>query len=641
MTGSILFDAIVFLAGAIICVYIAKRLGLSSVIGYLLAGVLIGPYVLGFIGQEGEDILHFAEFGVVVMLFLIGLEIEPKNFWNMRKTIIGMGGLQVGATMLLTYFLFIFLGYDWKVSLVIAMAVALSSTAIALQTIKEKGMMDTTYGASSFSILLFQDIIVIFMLGVLPLLSTATTVATGDGHGASGNLLDSLPIGFQTLAIILSVVLIIVAGKFLIVPMLRKVAKTGVRELLIASALLIVFSISFLMEYVGLSPALGAFLGGVVLSNSEFKHELESTLEPFKNLLLGLFFMAVGASINFIVIAKNPLTIGGILIAIVVLKAIVLFITGWIFKLKLDQKLLLTFSLSQIGEFAFVLLSFAFSLQLLEQDQMDMMLVITALTMSLTPITGMINERFILPRIGTKESIKRPMDHIAKSQNVILVGFGHFGSTIGRFLRSHGVEATILDQDSNRVDFLRKMGFEVYYGDATRIDLLESAGIAQAKILICAIDNPIVNQQIAKLVREKYPHVELMIRARNRDDAYDLLNLGMENIYRESLDTSLSMASDVLNKLGFRKYTLNRQVQNFIKYDEAILRRLAKEPKRGTDSYIFVARQELEKQERYLNEDFNRGIVAYDNHWDSEHIRKTLEEQQDHSDDVSDTNSPS
>ena len=191
------------------------------------------------------------------------------------------------------------------------------------------------------------------------------------------------------------------------------------------------------------------------------------------------------------------------------------------------------------------------------------------------------------------------------------------------------------------MDFLRKMGFEVYYGDATRIDLLESAGIAQAKILICAIDNPIVNQQIAKLVREKYPHVELMIRARNRDDAYDLLNLGMENIYRESLDTSLSMASDVLNKLGFRKYTLNRQVQNFIKYDEAILRRLAKEPKRGTDSYIFVARQELEKQERYLNEDFNRGIVAYDNHWDSEHIRKTLEEQQDHSDEVSDTNSPS
>ncbi|MCL4121336.1 UNVERIFIED_CONTAM: hypothetical protein GTU68_004684 [Idotea baltica] len=611
MTGSILFEAIVFLAGAIICVSIAKRLGLSSVIGYLFAGVLIGPYVLGFIGNEGEDILHFAEFGVVMMLFLIGLEIEPKNFWNMRKTILGMGGIQVGGTMLLSYLLFAFLGFDWKVALVISMAVALSSTAIAMQTIKEKGLMATTFGTSSFSILLFQDIIVILMLGFIPLLSNVTEDITAKNSG------------FQTLAIILSVALIIVAGRYLIVPMLRKVAKTGVRELLIAAALLIVFGISFLMEYVGISPALGAFLGGVVLSNSEFKHELESTLEPFKNLLLGLFFMAVGASINFIVIANSPLTIGGILIAIIVLKAIVLFITGHIFKLKLDQKLLLTFSLAQIGEFAFVLLSFAFGLNILEQEQMDMMLVITALSMSLTPIISMINERLILPNIGTKESVKRPMDHIAKSQKIILVGFGHFGSTIGRFLRSHGVEATILDHNSNRVDFLRQMGFEVYYGDATRLDLLESAGIAEAKIVICATNKISVSKAISKIIKEKYPHVELMIRTKNRYDAYELLNLGHENIYRESLETSLVLAKDVLSKMGFRKYTLNRQVQNFIKYDEDSLRRLAAAPKLD-DDYIFKARKELEQQEKFLNEDFKRGVVDFDNHWDSEHIRKAL-----------------
>lgn len=626
MTGSLLFDAIVFLTGAIICVSIAKRLGLSSVLGYLMAGVLIGPYVLGFIGEEGEDILHFAEFGVVVMLFLIGLEIEPKNFWNMRKTIAGMGGLQVGGTMVLSFLLFIALGFEWKVSLVISMAVALSSTAIAMQTIKEKGLMDTTFGTSAFSILLFQDIIVIFMLGAIPLLSNSDSTAGTDNPEATGNLLNGLPLGYQTLAIILSVALIIGAGQYLIVPMLRKVAKTGVRELLIASALLIVFSISFLMEYVGLSPALGAFLGGVVLSNSEFKHELESTLEPFKNLLLGLFFIAVGASINFVVIGKIPFTIGGILIAVILLKALVLFITGRVFGLKLDQKLLLTFSLAQIGEFAFVLLSFAFGLNILDQEQMDIMLVITALTMSITPIASIINERLILPRIGTKEYIKRPMDHIAKSQKVILVGFGHFGSTVGRFLRSHGIEATILDQDSNRVDFLRKMGFEVYYGDATRIDLLESAGIAEAKILICAIDNPNITMQVTKLVKEKYPHVELMIRAKNRYDAYDLLNLGIENIYRETLDTSLSLAKDVLSKLGFRKYTLTRQVQNFIKYDEESLRRLASEPKQG-ENYIFKARKELEEQEKLLNEDFKRGVVEYDTHWDSEEIRKTLEKQ--------------
>tara|TARA_R110002049_G_scaffold183679_2_gene351631 strand:- start:5272 stop:7152 length:1881 start_codon:yes stop_codon:yes gene_type:complete len=626
MTGSLLFEAIVFLLGAIICVSIAKRFGLSSVIGYLLAGVIIGPYVLGFIGQEGEDILHFAEFGVVMMLFLIGLEIEPKNFWNMRKTILGMGGLQVAGTMLLSYFLFTLLGFDWKVSLVISMAVALSSTAIALQTIKEKGLMDTTFGNSSFSILLFQDIIVIFMLGFLPLLSNTENTSAANNHSETGNLLDSLPMGFQTLAIILSVVIIIVAGKYLIVPMLRKVAKTDVRELLIASAFLIVFAISFLMEFVGLSPALGAFLGGVVLSNSEFKHELESTLEPFKNLLLGLFFMAVGASINFIVIAKSPLTIGGILLAIIVLKALVLFVVGRVFSLKLDQRLLLTFSLAQIGEFAFVLLSFAFGLNLLNQEQMDMMLVITALSMSITPIISMINERLILPNIGTKESVKRPMDHIAKSQKIILVGFGHFGSTIGRFLRSHGVEATILDQDSNRVDFLRKMGFEVYYGDATRLDLLESAGIAEAKIVICATNKLSVSKAISKIIKDKYPHVELMIRTKNRYDAYELLNLGNENIYRESLDTSLSLAKDVLSKMGFRKYTLNRQVQNFIKYDEESLRRLSSEAK-DEKNYIFKARIELAQQEKFLNEDFKRGVIDYDNHWDSEQIRKALEKQ--------------
>ncbi|WP_431472198.1 cation:proton antiporter [Nonlabens sp. SCSIO 43208] len=624
MTGTLLFEAIVFLAGALICVSIAKRLGLSSVIGYLIAGVIIGPYVLGLIGEEGDDILHFAEFGVVVMLFLIGLEIEPKSFWNMRKSILGMGGIQVTATLVLTYLLFTILGYEWQVALVIAMAVSLSSTAIALQTIKEKGLMETTFGISSFSILLFQDIIVIVMLGALPLLSSQDpSNVSSNGHEAT--LIENLPIGLQTLAILASVVVIVLVGRYLIVPILRKVSKTGVRELLIAAAFLIVFSISYLMEFVGLSPALGAFLGGVVLSTSEFKHELESTLEPFKNLLLGLFFMAVGASINFIVIAESPFTIGGLLVLIITLKAAVLYITGRVFKLKLDQKLLLTLSLAQVGEFAFVLLSFAFQLEILAPEQMDVMLVITALSMSLTPILSLINERVILPKVGTKESIKRPMDHIAKSQKVILVGFGHFGSTVGRFMRSHGVEATILDIDSNRVDFLRKMGFEVYYGDATRQDLLESAGIAQAKMLICAIDNPAVNKEVALLVKEKYPHVELLVRAKNRYEAYELLNLGIENIYRETLDTSLSLASDALHKLGFRKYTLNRQVQNFITYDVESLKRLAKEPKRD-ERYIFKARQELEQQEKLLERDFKRGIVTYDKHWDGEHIRKSLEQ---------------
>ncbi len=622
MTGSILFQAIIFLAGAVICVPLAKRLGLSSVLGYLLAGILIGPYILGFVGEEGEDILHFAEFGVVMMLFLIGLEIEPKDFWKMRKTIIGMGGMQVLLTMIVSYLLFTSIGFNWKVSLVLSMTVALSSTAISLQTLKEKGLMDTTYGASSFSILLFQDIIVIPMLAVIPLLSAVQVASEADDHSnaVQGALLDNLPFGQQAAAIMLSVALVILAGRYVFVPMLRLVSKTRLRELLTASALLIVLAIAFLMELVGLSPALGAFLGGVVLANSEFKHELESDLDPFKGLLLGLFFMAVGASINFVVIGEKPLMITSLVLGVILLKAVVLYGVGAFFRLKTDQRLLLTVGLAQIGEFAFVLLSFAFQLKILSDTQLDIMLVVTALTMALAPIIGILNERLVLPRIGTKQSEKRPIDHIAKTHKVILVGFGHFGSTVGRFLRASGIEATILDNDSSRVDLLRKMGFEVYYGDATRSDLLESAGIQEARVLICAIDNPDIAIPLAGMIRKKYPHVKLMMRSKNRYDAYELLNMGIQDVYRESLETSVKLAGDVLAHLGFRKYTIHRQAQNFIKYDEEALRRLA-ESLKNKEEYIFRVREEIELQEQLLEEDLKRGLIEDDKQWDSELLR--------------------
>ena len=624
MSGSILFQAIIFLAGAIICVPIAKRFGLSSVLGYLIAGILIGPYVLGFVGEEGDDILHFAEFGVVIMLFLIGLEIEPKSFWKMRKSIVGMGRAQLIATLALSYAAFSYYGYDWKVSLVISMAVVLSSTAIVLQTLKEKGLMETNYGTASFSILLFQDIIVIPMLAIIPLLSSkdVSAIDTAGHEGESQTyLLDGLPIGVQGFAVILSVVLVILAGRYLFVPMLRLVAKAKVRELLSASALIIVLGLALVMELVGLSPALGAFLGGVVLATSEFKHELESNLEPFKGLLLGLFFMAVGASINFIIIADNPMMISGIVLGVILLKAVVIFGVAALFRLKMDQRLLLAVGLAQVGEFAFVLLSFAFQLNILDRAQLDMMLVVTAVTMTLAPILGMINERLILPRIGTKESEARTMDHIARSHKTILVGFGHFGSTVGRFLRSHGIEATILDHDSNRVDLLRKMGFEVYYGDATRPDLLESAGIEEAELLISAVDNPDTTLTLVELVREKYPHVKIMARAKGRYDAYELLNMGVQNVYRESLESSVKLASDVLAHMGFRKYSIMRQAQNFIKYDEESLRRMADQPK-DTEEYIFKAREEIQQQEKLLEDDLKRGIIDDDHHWDSAEMRR-------------------
>ena len=604
MSGSILLTVIVFLFSAIVCVPIAKRLGLSSVLGYLIAGILIGPYVLGVIGEEGESIMHFAEFGVVMMLFLVGLEIEPKDFWSMRKTILGMGGIQVFGTMALTFLVLYLLGVSWIVAIVAAMAIALSSTAIALQSIKEKGLMNTTFGTSSFSILLFQDIIVIFMLGALPLICSCGEDAYAEGHTAT-NILDTMPLGLQTVAIILSMIAIVVAGRYIFIPILRVVASTGVRELLVAASLFIVFGLAYLLEMVGLSPALGAFLGGVVLATSEYKHELESTIDPFKGLLLGLFFMSVGASINFIVIGDNPMMIIGLVIGVILIKAIVLYIVGVLFKLKIDQRLLLTFSLAQVGEFAFVLLSFAFTLQMIDSLQLDILLVVTALTMALSPILGMINERLLLPKIGTKESEQKSSDTIDKKHKVILVGFGHFGSTIGRFLRGNGVEATILDQDSNRVDLLRKLGFEVYYGDATRMDLLESAGIAEADILICAIDNPDVTLNLVKKIKDKYPQLKLMVRANNRYDAYDLLNSGINHVYRESLETSVKLACDVLCHIGFDTSIIKSQGEKFIKADEDSLRRLSSKSL-NEEAYIFKAREEIAMQEALLSEDLKK-----------------------------------
>ncbi len=624
MTGNFLFQAVIYLSAAIVCVPIAKRFGLSSVLGYLLAGIIIGPYLLGFIGEEGEDILHFAEFGVVMMLFLIGLEIEPKAFWRMKKTILGMGGSQVLFTVILCFLILSLLGYSWQSSVSIAMALALSSTAIVLQTLKEKNLMDTVYGASSFSILLFQDIIVIPMLAIVPLLGTASG-STSDGHDSGhSSLLDNLPIGLQTVFVLLSVVIVVLAGRYLIVPLLRVVAGTRLRELFSASTLLIVIAIAYLMELVGLSPALGAFLGGVVLATSEFKHELESNLEPFKGLLLGLFFIAVGASINFGMIIDSPVEISLMVLGVIALKGVVLYIVASIFRIKMDQKLLIAVGLAQVGEFAFVLLSFTNQLGILSREQLDLFLVITAISMTLAPLLAIFNERVILPRIGTKESEEKPMDTIDKKNKIILVGFGHFGSTVGRFLRANGVELTILDHDSSRVDLLRKLGFEVYYGDATREDLLESAGAGEADILISAIDDPEATMEMVEVLKRNYPNLKLMVRAKSRVDAYELLNAGVTNIYRESLDTSVRVAEDALHFLGHRKYTTHRQAQNFKKYDEESLRRLANKVL-NSDEYIFRAREEIAQQETLLKEDLKRGnLYDDDTSWDSESMRTRI-----------------
>ncbi|HZH66799.1 MAG TPA: monovalent cation:proton antiporter-2 (CPA2) family protein [Flavisolibacter sp.] len=619
MSGGFLQQAIIYLAAAIVCVPIAKKLGLGSVLGYLAAGILIGPSVLGFIGREGQDIMHFAEFGVVMMLFLVGLELEPAKFWKMKNTILGMGSLQVGITAVLIFAAAWYLGLSWQSALSIGLALAMSSTAIVLQSLKEKNLLGTAYGQSSFAVLLFQDIAVIPILAILPLLATTAITAGDEGHKT---LLGNAPGWLQAISILGAIVTVVAAGKFIIVPLLRMIATTRLRELFTALALLIVVSIAYLMELVGLSPALGTFLAGVVLANSEYRHELESDIDPFKGLLLGLFFLAVGASINFTLIASHPGKIISLVLAIMAVKTFVLLVTGKLFKLKMDQNLLFAFGLSQVGEFAFVLFSFISELQIIDQDTTDLMMGVTAISMVLTPLFSLVIERFVLPRMGTLEAERKPADTIEDHNAIIISGFGHFGNTIGRFLRANGVEATIVDNDSDRVNMLRKMGFKVYYGDATRLDLLKAAGAEAAKIIIIAIDQTEARIQSVETIQKHFPHLKIMARAKNRYDAYELMEMGLTDIYRESLDTSVRLGVDALKSLGFRSYTTYRSAQKFIRYDEAALSKLMKE--RNTKGYIDSARREIELQEKLLAEDRHTNPADSDHAWDSNQLRQSI-----------------
>jgi len=613
MSSDFLKDAIIYLAAAVVFVPVAKKLGMGSVLGYLLGGIIIGPFVLGFVGQEGKDIMHFAEFGVVMMLFLIGLELEPMNFWRMRRLIMGTGMVQMGATTLLCFAALFMAGFTWQAALACGLALSMSSTAIVMQTLREKGLSKTESGISSFALLLFQDLAVIPILALLPLLATAGVTSAVGGRAT---LMDGLPGWAQTATLLIAANLVVLVGRFVFVPFLRMIARIRLREIFTAAALLIVIATAYVMMVVGLSPALGAFLAGLVLATSEFRHELESDIEPFKGILLGLFFIAVGASINFRLMAGNPIKIAALVLGIIVLKSVVLYGTGKLSRLSFDQNMIFTLGLGQVGEFAFVLFAFIAQLKILSVEWSDMMMGATAISMTVTPLLLLINERLILPNFGTKEAVEaRQADEIEGRHSVIIAGFGHFGSTIGRFLRASGVSATILDNDSDRVEVLRKMGFTVFYGDATRMEILKSAGADNAKILIAAIDSPEINFELVEKTKKEFPGLHVMARAKSRLDAYDLMDMGVGDVYRESLDTSVRLGVNALVKLGFRKHTAVRAGQNFLRYDEEAMRRLA-EHRHDQETYLFKSREEIEIQEQLLAED--RKIIPHlqDYSWD-------------------------
>lgn len=622
MENSLLFQTVVYLSASVLCVPIAKRFAMGSVLGYLLAGILIGPFVLGFIGQEGKDIMHFAEFGVVMMLFLIGLELEPAHLWKIRKQIVGVGLSQVLITTAVVMLIGVAANLVWQSALAIGFAFAMSSTAIVLQSLKEKGLMKASSGQSSFSVLLFQDIAVIPILAILPLLVFLPVPTTIETHGGG---IDELPKWLQTATVLAAVGAIVLIGKYAIVPLLRLITKTHMRELFTASALLIVAGITLLMLRVGLSPALGTFLAGVILANSEFKHELESDLEPFKGLFLGLFFIAVGASIDFSLVYEKMFSIALITCSVIIVKALILFLIGKKAKLSLDQNLIFAIGLSQVGEFAFVLFSFIGSHSILSQEQTDLMMAVTALSMIISPLLLIVLDKWILPKIAASqnEQSTKEADEIDEKNEVLLVGFGHFGTTVARFLRANGVSATVLDNNSDQVELLRNMGFKVFYGDATRIEILEAAGAAEAKILIIAIDSPEINLEIVKIVKHHFPKLDILVRSKNRMDTYELMDIGADNIYREHLDTSIRLGVDVLKKLGYRTYSAFRAGQNFIKYDEAALHTLSLNRK-DKKEYISAVREQIALQEELLQNDRQVVPSRNDHAWDSKDMRERI-----------------
>jgi monovalent cation:proton antiporter-2 (CPA2) family protein len=561
------FQAFVYLTAAVVSVPIAKRLGLGSVLGYLIAGVVIGPFALGLVGEEGQDVMHFAEFGVVMMLFLVGLELQPSLLWRLRASILGMGGLQVGLTALVIGLIALFAGLSWQMALATGLILALSSTAIVLQSLNEKGLMKTQGGQSCFSVLLFQDIAVIPMLAVIPLLAVAGANHDAAAAGHSGGI-SALPGWQQALIVFALIAAIIVGGRLLMAPIFRFIAATRLREIFTAAALLLVIGIALAMQSVGLSPALGTFLAGVVLAESEYRHELESDIEPFKGLLLGLFFISVGASIDFNIVQEQPVLLAVLLAALALTKLAVLFIIGRIFRLPASQNFLFSFALAQGGEFAFVLFSFATQNNVLSAAVAGPLVVVVALSMALTPLLMIINDKLVQPRFAQGSDEERQADVIDEENPVIIAGFGRFGNVVGRLLRANGVPTTVLDLDPEQIDTLRRFGLKVFYGDAGRLDLLHAAGVERARLLILAIDEPERTNEIAAQLRHHFPHLKILARANSLHHAYELADIGVDQVFRETYDTALSMGIEALKELGFRAYQAHRAAHRFKKHEQ-------------------------------------------------------------------------
>ncbi|EKO25578.1 monovalent cation:proton antiporter-2 (CPA2) family protein [Leptospira interrogans] len=554
---NLLINLIVFLSAAVISVPLFKRIGLGSVVGYLVGGTIIGPWGIGLI-TDVDSILHLSEFGVVLLLFLIGLELKPQRLWILRRPVFGLGGLQVILTSLTFFILLSLLGLEKRQAIVISISISLSSTAFALQVLGEKNELNTTHGRSAFAILLFQD------LAIIPIMATLSFLTESSSNpGSHGSIKEILfPIG--------TIIAVILAGRFLARPLFKLVASSGNHEIFTALSLLIVIGVSILMNQVGLSMALGSFLGGVILADSEYRHELESNLEPFKGLFLGLFFLAVGMSINLGEVLKDPILVILLAFILILVKTIILYFIGIITKHSKEVSLNLSTIISQGGEFAFVILGVGVSLSILPKERADLVIAVVTLSMGLTPILGILKDKTSKWILKEDQNIKE--DTIEEQNRVIVAGFGRFGQIIARMLFVHKIGFTALEHNPDQVNLARKFGYKIYYGDASKLSLLRSAGAEHADLFILAIQDIDVSVKIAELTKKNFPNLTIIARARNREHVFKLMELGIQIIRRDTFASALELAGETLSQLGFIDSEVEKKVKKFRAHDELTLK---------------------------------------------------------------------
>jgi|TARA_B110000196_G_scaffold157751_2_gene135820 CPA2 family monovalent cation:H+ antiporter-2/glutathione-regulated potassium-efflux system ancillary protein KefC len=570
MTG-LFVQAFIYLCAAVVMVPLAKRFGLGSVLGYLIAGVIIGP-VMGLVGQEASTIQHFAEFGVVMMLFLVGLELEPSALWKLRNRLLGLGGLQLLLTTLIIFGIALLLGQSWTIALAIGLIFSLSSTALVLQTFNEKGLTKTEGGRSAFSVLLFQDIAVIPILALLPLLAipelqtAAANLVNNAAQHEELSLVAGLPAWAAAIVILASIIGLVIGGHYLSRPLFRYVATTGLPEVFTATALMLVIGIAALMSLVGLSPALGTFLAGVVLASSEFRHELEADIEPFKGLLLGLFFITVGADINLTLLNDNLVTIVGLALGLMVLKALILLVLAVLFKIQGSDRWLFFLSLAQAGEFGLVLLSYAISQHILPEKLAQMLSIVVALSMFLTPMLFIIFDKVILPRF-TQKGPDRDADDIDEEGKVIIAGIGRFGQVVNRLLIANNIPTVVLDYKISQIDRMRKVNVKSFYGDASRPDLLHTAGIENAKLMVVAIDDSVRAIDMVKHIKLTHSHVKILARAYDRGQLFELKEAGADYVISEVYNSALTLGGEALKLLGTNADKVEQLKQEFTRFE--------------------------------------------------------------------------